>query len=320
MTNIAGCIAAVIIVIPAPLAYAASSPVDAANELADGIVETMRTSDPVQIAVFEFVGNDEMPAELGSLIAEELTTQLFLRQLIVVERRLLSVVVHEQGLSRSGLIDPGQAMELGRLVGADAIVSGSITALGDSYSVNARMIDSSTGALLAVAAAKFARTQSEDSSADGKSLADAHSFPSTPGTVREVDFEIDSAHCRAQLITLTSAYGQSLFRGDKRRATLRIDCKGGVDFSAIRYDYVSAKHPDTWVGRPRMEVIRFTEPGDFVWSGGTMISDTLNRIGRRIEQDLGNARITRSILNEGLSKGKIRRRIDVGGITSGPRF
>ncbi len=56
-----------------------------------------------------------------------------------------------------GLIDPKSAKELGKILGVDAIVSGTIADVGDSLRVNARLISTETGEVLSVAAATIVK-------------------------------------------------------------------------------------------------------------------------------------------------------------------
>jgi hypothetical protein len=75
----------------------------------------------------------------------------------VIERQLLNKVISEQKLSLTGMIDQTSAQKLGKLLGVDAIASGTITDLGESLRVNARLIDTSTGEIFAVAATEIAK-------------------------------------------------------------------------------------------------------------------------------------------------------------------
>jgi hypothetical protein len=55
----------------------------------------------------------------------------------------------------SGLIDPNSAKELGKILGVDAIISGTITDLGDAIKVNARLISTETGQIFSVASEEY---------------------------------------------------------------------------------------------------------------------------------------------------------------------
>ncbi len=103
-------------------------------------------------------------------MSEELITRLFLtNQFEVVERNLLNKILEEHELNMSGLIDENTIKKLGRLLGVDAIASGSITDLGEYVKVNARLISTETGSVFSVASAKIAKSKTV------KALLDQHS-------------------------------------------------------------------------------------------------------------------------------------------------
>lgn len=120
--------------------------------LTDKIVLSLSQTKKSNIAVIEFSNLDGKITKLGKYIAEELITRLYLTQEFnVIERQLLNKVIQEHKLNLSGLIDVNSAQELGRLLGVDAIASGSVTDLGKSIKVNARLISTQTGQIFSVA-------------------------------------------------------------------------------------------------------------------------------------------------------------------------
>ena len=65
---------------------------------------------------------------LGAAAADELVTQLFKSgRFSLVERSQLEAVLAEQELGQSGLVTSSQAAEIGRLLGVQLILTGSIT-------------------------------------------------------------------------------------------------------------------------------------------------------------------------------------------------
>jgi len=86
----------------------------------------------VKIAVFNFVDLDGKTTRLGKFISEELITNLFqTKKFEVVERNLLEKILKEQELSASGMIDEESTKKLGKILGVDAICTGTITDFGD---------------------------------------------------------------------------------------------------------------------------------------------------------------------------------------------
>jgi len=125
------------------------------RDLVKQIVSSVEESGKKKVAVLEFSDLDGRVTNFGMYLAEELITRLFkTKRFEVVERQLLNKVLTEQKLFTTGLIDPNSAKRLGRILGVDAIVSGTITDLGRYLKVNARIISTETGKVFAVAATR----------------------------------------------------------------------------------------------------------------------------------------------------------------------
>ncbi len=67
----------------------------------------------------------------------------------VVERSLLDIILQEQKLSRSQLVDRGTALKVGRLAAAQSIIAGSIIESRHGIEIVSRMIDTETSDILA---------------------------------------------------------------------------------------------------------------------------------------------------------------------------
>ena len=68
----------------------------------------------------------------------------------VVERNKLDLVLQEQKLSRTELIDKSTALRTGKLVAAQSIVTGTIVETRTGIEIVARMIDTETSEILAI--------------------------------------------------------------------------------------------------------------------------------------------------------------------------
>jgi hypothetical protein len=96
--------------------------------------------------------------DFGRFIAEELITHLYeTKKFKVIERQLLNKVISEQKLSLTGVIEQSAAQRLGKVLGVDAIASGTVTDLGKTLRVNARLIDTMSGEIFAVASAEIVK-------------------------------------------------------------------------------------------------------------------------------------------------------------------
>lgn len=143
---------------------------DLSQKISTGLTENQKRT----IAVVEFADLRGNVTDFGRFIAEELITRLYETQKFkVIERQLLNRVVAEQKLSLTGVVDPASAHKLGKLLGVDAIASGTVTDLGLSLRINARLIDTTTAEIFAVASVEIAKdasikelTGNSESSAD----------------------------------------------------------------------------------------------------------------------------------------------------------
>ena len=122
------------------------------NNLTNQMVKSLTQEKKSKIAIMEFPDLHGTISEFGKFIPEELTTRLFMtRRFEVLERQLLNKVLEEQNLGMSGLIDASSAAQIGKLLGVDAIVTGTITDMGTMIRINARMIATETAGVFAVA-------------------------------------------------------------------------------------------------------------------------------------------------------------------------
>lgn len=100
----------------------------------------------LNIAILPFItiGDEVKTAEL--LLSEELTTGLVLTDKFnVVERNLLEKIMEENQFTQTGLVDEADAIEIGKLLGADLVCTGTIAPLSKKIKINSRIISTKTG-------------------------------------------------------------------------------------------------------------------------------------------------------------------------------
>lgn len=134
--------------------FAASDLEGGVKDLAEQISKNMTTGNKKKVAIVDFSDLDGNVAALGQFLAEELITQLFTvspGQFEVVERRQLLKLEKELLLSQTGFIEEKSIKKMGQVLGVDAIVTGSITDLGNTVKVNARLIGVESAKVFAVA-------------------------------------------------------------------------------------------------------------------------------------------------------------------------
>jgi hypothetical protein len=109
------------------------------NVFAQGTIKPM-----VVVLDFETIGIEE--GHYGRALSEILSTELAsTNQFTIVERAQLGKILEEYKLQLSGLVDKQTAIEIGKLIGAQISVIGSITKFGDTYNVFVRFVNCQTG-------------------------------------------------------------------------------------------------------------------------------------------------------------------------------
>ena len=108
-------------------------------------------SEKVNIAVL-----DLQPEGLSTSEARILTSRLRIElfrtnKFTVIERERMQEILQEQGLQLSGCTSDQCAVEAGKLLGVQFMITGDVGKIGSLYSVNIRMIDVQTGKIISIA-------------------------------------------------------------------------------------------------------------------------------------------------------------------------
>lgn len=134
---------------------------DGMTELAQQIVKNSAAKGKKSIAIssFQHINGDQ--SELSNYLADELVLKLFSvpnTNLEIIERGQLNKIFQEMQLNMTGVVDSKTIQELGKLHGVGALVLGSITEMGESIRVNARLIDTATGRVFSAAGTTISKT------------------------------------------------------------------------------------------------------------------------------------------------------------------
>ena len=98
------------------------------------------------VAVLDFDANGIPEYEVETLV-ERLRSELPNTGAVrLVDRKMLENILKEQGLQQSGCTTDECAAQIGELLGAQFMISGAIGKLGDTFTVDAKMVSVSTGA------------------------------------------------------------------------------------------------------------------------------------------------------------------------------
>lgn len=103
----------------------------------------------IAVADFESIGCDE---SVGLALAEIIRTEIAADGAFrVIERSRLEDVLAEQSLGTSGMVTEGDLVEIGALLGADMVGVGSVSRIGEVYTLSGRIVLVATGEVVAAA-------------------------------------------------------------------------------------------------------------------------------------------------------------------------
>lgn len=203
---------------------------------------------------------------------------------VCIERRRISKVIEEKRL-QSALGDPDRAVGLGKLLGADALVHGSVGRLGSEYVAVCHMVDVRTGKVLVSSGARCKGGGSLSSlavQAAGEILA---AFPpmgcilklqkeASGGTVAIVDLgKGKGVTAKSKLVALDE---QVIEHPRTKKATRIVRKLGVLQPSDIEQDFTTAKVPEALVARLKVgQLVRLTSPVQEI-KRAAMLGETFN--------------------------------------------
>jgi len=103
-----------------------------------------------RIAITEFTYGDEFNSFTRN-VQDILYTNLIQRGMTVIEREKMEQVMEELAKSFSGMIDSATAAEIGKMLGVEAVIVGTVADMGDSVDLRARLVDVEKGAAITAA-------------------------------------------------------------------------------------------------------------------------------------------------------------------------
>ena len=111
----------------------------------DNLLLPPTPKNPTFIAVVDFRGNNVSDGDCRAL-TDRLRTELFnTKHYKVIEREMMEQIIKEQGFQQSGCSTDECMVEVGKLIGVEKIIGGSISQVGNVYSVSARIVSIETG-------------------------------------------------------------------------------------------------------------------------------------------------------------------------------
>jgi TolB-like protein len=103
----------------------------------------------LKLAVLDFTEGDVVTSFARNM-SDELRMHMAIRnlELTIIDRAATERVIEEQRLSSGPLFDENKAAAVGKLVSADAIITGTLTKQGGSWRIAAKLISVETGAVI----------------------------------------------------------------------------------------------------------------------------------------------------------------------------
>lgn len=81
----------------------------------------------------------------GTALADRYTFELIRAGYDVIERQRLESIIKEQALSMTGLMDPKTSVRVGKVLGVQGFVFGSVSGKPNAFSVMSKLVDAETG-------------------------------------------------------------------------------------------------------------------------------------------------------------------------------
>jgi TolB-like protein len=127
------------------------------KEIGEGDKVYQLTKQIERIAITEFPYGERFN-NLSKDIEDRLYTAMIQRGMQIVERERLTEILAEQAMEWTGLFDLSSAAELGKLLGVEGVLIGSITDQGETLAIRARLVDVETAQAITAAASSINKT------------------------------------------------------------------------------------------------------------------------------------------------------------------
>ena len=130
------------------------------DDLGNQITENFAEGQEPILIVLDFADEEGRITGLGRFLAEELLHYLHQdKKWRVIERRYLDKTMKEIRFGMSGLVEDETAKSVGKIVGADAILTGSYIQLGGKVKVQSRIVEVETGNILATGSIQIQKSE-----------------------------------------------------------------------------------------------------------------------------------------------------------------
>ena len=129
--------------------------------ITDKLTESLTQSGKKTVAVVDFTDLQGNVTELGRFLAEEISASLAesAKGIEVVDRTNLKVIIQENKLAATGIIDPATARKLGQIAGVDSLITGTLTPFGDTVHLSIKILDTATARIVGATRGDIPKTK-----------------------------------------------------------------------------------------------------------------------------------------------------------------
>ena len=145
-------------------ATATSAQADGFKAIARDLASQAKKAGISRVVVMPFEAADGGSPRDGWNISEKVLTQLVRTGKVqTLERTMLKTLMEEHQLGRTGALDSATMRKLGKMLAAEGIIVGSFVGLGREVEINARLINTETGVIIAASQRRADRDWFEQS-------------------------------------------------------------------------------------------------------------------------------------------------------------
>lgn len=129
------------------------------NAISATMAEKIAASGKKTIAVVDFTDLEGNVTKLGRFLAEEFSVSLADagKGFEVVDRTHLKSIIKEHKLSSTGIIDSSTARKLGKIIGVESLITGTITPFGDTIRIAVKILDTTTAKIIGASRVNLAK-------------------------------------------------------------------------------------------------------------------------------------------------------------------
>ena len=137
------------------------------NDFAEKLISSYNLNPGASIAIMDFdnIGESSKKYNIGFTVSEVITQSFQQKnRYIIIERKQLNKILETLSLEQTGLYDSDKIASLGKLIGAQYIVVGSVSDFAGFYRISVRIVKVETGEIVLIDALEIDKDLMEEAS------------------------------------------------------------------------------------------------------------------------------------------------------------